>query len=511
MVGAPPNLGELLAVLALGIDLAHGQAEHLLRQWVISLELADRLALKGPETEVLSFITLMGYVGCHADSHEQVRWFGDDIRWREDVYSVDLTPRNRAPFVLARVGADRPRLERARAFGAFLARGHLDAEAMDGNHCAIAIDFAVRLGLPEPVRAALRELFERWDGHGDPGDLAGDDICVPVRIHALADGLVFHHRRGGLRAAVELARARRGTEFDPHLVDVFCDEARYVLAPLEADLSWAPLIARQPRLAQPLTATDATAAIEAIADYADLKSPHTLGHSRAVADLAAAAGRENGMPEDQVDDLRTAALLHDLGRLGVSNAIWEKPQRLSAAERERVRLYPYLTERMVSASPTLKPLAGLAASSQERLDGSGYPHGLRRDALSPAACILAAADIYRALQEPRAHRAAVGTTAAANHLRDEVRAGRVDGPAVEAVLGAAGHRSARRPEHPGGLTARELEVLRLLARGLQTKQIAAELQITPKTVGHHIQHIYGKIGASNRVRASLFATEHGLV
>ena len=110
--------------------------------------------------------------------------------------------------------------------------------------------------MPEPVRAALHELFERWDGHGDPGELAGDDICVPVRIHALADGVVFHHRKGGLHAAVELARARRGTEFDPHLVDMFCDEAGDVLASLESDLSWAPLIARQPRLAQPLTPAD---------------------------------------------------------------------------------------------------------------------------------------------------------------------------------------------------------------------------------------------------------------
>ena len=460
---------------------------------------------------MLSFITLMGYVGCHADSHEQVRWFGDDIRWREDVYSVDLTPRNRAQFALARVGADRPGLERARTVGAFLTRGRHDAEAMDGNHCAIAMDFAARLGLPEPVRTALRELFERWDGHGDPGERAGEAICMPVRIHALADGVAFHHRKGGVDAAVELARTRRGTEFDPHLVDVFCDAAGDVLAPLQAELSWAPLIARQPQLAATLTPEQAAAAIEAIADYADLKSPHTLGHSRAVADLAAAAGREIGMHEEQLSDLRTAALLHDLGRLGVSNAIWGKPQRLSAAEHERVRLCPYLTERLVSASSTLRPLASLAAASQERLDGSGYPHGLRRDALSPAARILAAADVYRALREPRPYRPALDATAAANHLRDEARVGRLDGTAVEAVLGASGHRSAKRPEQPGGLTAREVEVLRLLARGLQTKQIAAELQITPKTVTHHIDHIYGKIGASNRVRASLFATEHGLV
>ncbi len=153
----------------------------------------------------------------------------------------------------------------------------------------------------------------------------------------------------------------------------------------------------------------------------------------------------------------------------------------------------------------------MAATSQERLDGSGYPRGLRRDALSSAARLLAAADVYTALREPRPHRAALPAVAAANGLRDEARAGRLDGEAVEAVLHAAGHRSARRPERPAGLTAREVEVLRLVARGSKSKEIAAELHITLKTVDHHIQHIYGKIGARGRVAASLFATEHGLL
>jgi HD-GYP domain-containing protein (c-di-GMP phosphodiesterase class II) len=507
-----PSLGELMGVLSLGIDLGLGQPmEHILRQWVISLELAERLAVLPSDDEVLSFVTLIGFVGCHTDSHEQARWFGDDIRLRSAMYSVNMTPEAAGPFIMGHVGSGLPEPEREQKVADFMAWGNQEVGGMRINHCRVAGEFALRLGLEEAIRAALLQIFERWDGNGAPGELSGAQICMPVRVHTMADVIEVHHRTGGTEAAVEVVRARRGSHFDPDLADLFCAEAPAVLAPLAHQPRWERLIERQPRLSRSLSAAETDAALEATADYVDLKSPYTLGHSRAVADLAAEAARGMGLPEDQVDGLRTAALLHDVGRLGVSNAIWDKEGPLSLADRERVRLRPYLTERMLQASPALAPLAGLAAASQERLDGSGYPRGLRRDALSPTARILAAADVYRALREPRPHRAALPETAAANGLRDEVRAGRLDGDAVEAVLHAAGHRSARRPEQPAGLTAREVEVLRLMARGLQTKQIGAELHITPKTVGHHIQHIYAKIGASNRVGASIFATEHGLL
>ena len=218
-----------------------------------------------------------------------------------------------------------------------------------------------------------------------------------------------------------------------------------------------------------------------------------------------------GLPADEVELVRRAGLLHDLGRLGISNAIWDKRDPLSASEQERIRLAPYLTERMLSTSPKLAVLAPLASSHQERLDGSGYPRGLRGDALSPSARILAAADVYQAMTEPRPHRDGRSGAEAGAQLRAEVRAGKIDANAADAVLQAAGHKVTKRPEQAAGLTAREIEVLRLLARGLPTKQIAQELVITPKTVSTHIEHIYTKIGASNRVGASLFATEHGLV
>jgi HD-GYP domain-containing protein (c-di-GMP phosphodiesterase class II) len=218
-----------------------------------------------------------------------------------------------------------------------------------------------------------------------------------------------------------------------------------------------------------------------------------------------------GLGEPAAAELRRAGLLHDVGRIGVSNAVWDKPGALSETEMERVRMHPYLTQRTFSRSPRLAALAEVAAAHHERLDGSGYPRGLAGGALSPEARILAAADAYQAMSELRPHRPARSPEDAAWQLREEVRRGRLDADAVDAVLGAAGHRVARRREGPAGLTQREVEVLVLLARGLSNKAIAEQLVVSPKTVGSHIEHIYRKIGCSTRAAASLFAMQHGLL
>ena len=226
--------------------------------------------------------------------------------------------------------------------------------------------------------------------------------------------------------------------------------------------------------------------------------------------LAAATGERLELPEEETCLLRRAGLVHDLGRLGVSNAIWDKLGPLGVGEWERVRLHPYLTERMLQQSDELAPLAAVAVQHRERLDGSGYPKGLSGGAIGRPARILGAVDAYQSMREPRPHRPALSEEEAAAELRVDVRAGKLDAEAVSAVLAAAGHSVGRRQEWPAGLTTREIDVLRLVARGLSSKQIAAQLVITQKTARNHIEHIYTKIGASSRVAASLFATEHGL-
>jgi HD-GYP domain-containing protein (c-di-GMP phosphodiesterase class II) len=271
------------------------------------------------------------------------------------------------------------------------------------------------------------------------------------------------------------------------------------------------VIDAEPALTVVLSAERFDAALVAIGSFVDLKSPYFLGHARAVADLAAAAGTQLGLSEAEVRTLRRAGLVHDLGRLGVSNSIWDKRGPLGAGEWERVRIHPYLTERMLHQSPALAPLAAIAVQHRERLDGSGYPRGLSGPAISRPARVVAAADAYQAMREPRPHRPERSADEAAAELRGDVKAGRLDGEAVEAVLGAAGHRVLRRRDGPAGLTQREVEVLKLLARGLSNKEIAERLVISPKTAGNHIEHIYAKIDASSRAAASLFAMQHGLL
>jgi HD-GYP domain-containing protein (c-di-GMP phosphodiesterase class II) len=195
----------------------------------------------------------------------------------------------------------------------------------------------------------------------------------------------------------------------------------------------------------------------------------------------------------------------------VSNAIWDKRGSLSAPELERVRLHPYLTERMLASSAGLAPLGAIAVQHHERLDGSGYPRGLSGSAMTQLGKVLAAADAYHAMTEARPHRPALTADEAAGELRTSAGRSLLDADSVDAVLRARGHAVKRRRNLPAGLTPREVEVLRLLVRGLSYKEIAEELVISRKTAGAHVEHIYTKLGVSNRARASLFAMKHGLM
>jgi HD-GYP domain-containing protein (c-di-GMP phosphodiesterase class II) len=175
-------------------------------------------------------------------------------------------------------------------------------------------------------------------------------------------------------------------------------------------------------------------------------------------------------------------------------------------------LHPYLSERVLRRCALLAPLADVAAGHHERVDGSGYHRGVARDQLEVGARLLGAADAYHAMTEDRAHRPALSGSAAASQLLDDVDAGRFGQVEVAAVLDAAGE--VGRPVktlHPAGLTDREVEVLRLIARGYANKEAAAKLGIATKTVGRHVEHIYAKAGVATRAGATLFAMEHGLL
>lgn len=274
---------------------------------------------------------------------------------------------------------------------------------------------------------------------------------------------------------------------------------------------WDAVLAAGPVPRRMLRGEDLDSALEVAADFIDLKSPFTAGHSRQVAALAAGACRQAGLPTAEVVRARRAGLVHDLGRTSVPNSIWDKPAVLTRAESDRVQLHPLLTEQMLRRAGALAALNPLAASHHEKADGSGYVKGLNATQLSPAARILAAADRYQAMTQERAHRPALTSQAAAGELRRMTAEGHLDRDAAECVLAAAGHQARPRPQTlPAGMTDREVEVLRLAATGLTTAQIARHLVISPKTADSHIQHIYAKIGCSTRGAAVLFALRHNL-
>jgi HD-GYP domain-containing protein (c-di-GMP phosphodiesterase class II) len=516
-MSAPPTgtrvrLAELIAMISLGTDLGLGQPmEHAMRQSLIALRLAERLGLDETTRGVVYYVGLIGWVGCHVDAYEQAKWFGDDMALKADALHVDMAGLPARAFMWSHVGAGRGLMERARLGVRFVGDGRRAANDMVENHWLATNELAGRLGLGPQVREGLYQTFERWDGKGVPAEVKGSEILVPARVVNLADVVEVYHRTGGVDAAVAVARERSGTQFDPALVDVFCAEAPTLLSDIDSVTSWPAVIEAEPALGIVLSDGELESALEAIADFTDLKSPWTIGHSRGVADLACAATKIYGLSDGDAGSVRRAGLVHDLGRLGVSNAIWDKRGTLTPAEVERVRLHPYLTERMLASSEALASVGAIAVQHHERLDGSGYPRGLDGDAIAPAGRVLAAADAYHAMTEARPHRAARPAPEAAVELRAGVRRALFDGDAVDAVLRAAGHPVRRRRAWPAGLTTREIEVLRLLVRGLSNKEIAERLVISRKTAGSHVEHIYSKIGVSNRARASLFAMKHGLM
>jgi HD-GYP domain-containing protein (c-di-GMP phosphodiesterase class II) len=379
------------------------------------------------------------------------------------------------------------------------------------GHCLVTSTLSDQLGLPAETSAAVRQFFTRWDGQGVPRGVRGEQIDLVVRLFHLADVVEVHHRRGGVAAAVHVARARSGRQFDPALVDAFCSIAGEVLPTDDEEHDAHQLFSAEPGLAGPLSDDDLDAALVALADFTDLRCPSRAGHSRGVADLSAEAARQLRLRADEVKTLYRAGLVHDVGLHGVSATILDKPTALTATEQERMRAASYYTERVLARPAVLGKIGAVAALAHERADGSGYHRGIGGAAVPMTGRILAAACAYRAMLEPRAHRPAQPAKTAIALLRGEVRAGRLDADAVDAVLSAAGVAVRRRQTGPAGLTPREVEVLVLIARGAATGDVATRLGITRKTAGTHIERIYAKTGASSRSTATLFALRNGLL
>ena len=509
--GEQVRSAELVAALCLATDLGMGfPFEHGLHSTLIAMRLADRLGVDGDTGAQTYYACLLSHSGCTTDAHITPQVFGDSLTTHLHplVYGSGrdvLTGLVRALPDPGRTGVARaiqvarrlPRLAREQ-------RPHLAAS------CEVAGMLADGMGLSPAVQGLLAHLLERWDGHGPLGRAKGEEIPLPMRIVHLAVDAAFQRMLGGEERVVRLVRERAGHAFDPDLAACLIGDAERILGLDEHASVWEETLACEPHPPLLLAGEALDRALAAMGNFADLISPYLTGHSAGVADLAAAAAERCRLDEAGSVTLRRAALVHDLGRVAVHPRIWQKPGPLSADEREQVRLHPYHSERVLARSEFLAALAPAAAAHHERLDGSGYHRAATGAELALPARLLAAADAYHAMTEPRPYRDPIAPEQAAEIICETASAGRLDADAVTAVVAAAGQR-APRIERPAGLTDREAEVVRLLARGLQTKQVARTLGISAKTADRHIQNAYRKIGVSSRAAATLFAMEHGLM
>lgn len=513
--GLENRSAELVAALSLATDLGNGYPlEKTLRTCLLAVRLAELTNLGLSDLADAYYLTLLRSIACTSFAHEEARHLGGDDIAANFLYgaadSASLTEMgHRTLRSLARgTGA----VHRARA----LANVALNAKRIGDEMCLAHFDvgsrLAARLGMGPAVITGLGQVWERWDGRGMPKRLSGESLGLPTRIMHIAFVAEVEFRAGGVDAAVAEVRRRRGSHFDPGLADTFVRHAPTLLQEAAQPSPWDAVLASEPLPHRLISAQNVAEIATVFAAFVDLKSPFTLGHSSGVAALAERAARIMGQRSADVESIRMAGLLHDLGRVSVPSGIWDKSGSLSAAEWERVRLHPYYTERILSYSPLLARLARVAGMHHERLDGSGYPHQPAAATVPAQARLLAAADAYHARTEERPHRAALAPTAAALQLEAEVRDGRLDRDAAAAVIAAAGQTpSTRRHAWPAGLTDREAEVLRMVSRAQATKEIARHLFISESTARHHIEHIYEKIGVSSRAGAALFAIEHDLV
>ena len=478
------RLAELLAGLSLVADLGMGlEPGEAGRAALVAVGLADSVGAEEPGD--VFYTALLQHVGCTGFAHEAAALLGgDEIAVKRAAVRTDFgDPRDVVRTYLPHLAPAATVATRLRAAGTAAVRARAIVEGYSRANCEVAARMAERLGLGEGVRSALGQIYEQWDGGGGPRGLRGDAIAEPARIAQVA------------------ATAAPGERLGDAILGVL-DGAD----PLEA------AVAAEPKPHVGVSDAGHDRVCRAFGEAVDLKTPLHHGHATGVAALAAAAGGRAGLGTAEIAGLRRAALVHDLGRAAVPNGIWACPGPLTWGERERVRLHAYHSERVLARCGPLAALAPLAGMHHERLDGSGYHRQATAPALSLAARVLAAADAFQAMTQPRAHRPARTPAEAAALLADDARAGRLDPDAVRAVLEAAGERpGALRRERPAGLTERQIEVLRLLAQGLSNRRIAERLVISPRTAERHVQDLYARIGVSSRAAAALFAMEHDLL
>jgi HD-GYP domain-containing protein (c-di-GMP phosphodiesterase class II) len=509
------RLADLLGGLSIASDLGFGlPPETSMRSCLLATGLARKLGLAEDEVADTFYASLLFHVGCPAYSHETVALFGNELTLLRAVAMTNLAdPADWAATMLPEATRGLPPGHREEFAERLLRDGEAFGRLFDIASCEVASSVARRVGLSTGVQRALAEIGEWWDGSGVPKGLKEDEISFPARIaRATMDAAVLEDT-GGAEVAVAGLRARAGSLLDPAVVDAFATDWHALVAETRAGDPRERLLELEPEPVAERADDQLRDVAAAFGHVADLKVPALHGHSAGVASLATGAAARLRLDGRNVATLEIAALLHDIGRLAVTNVIWEKPGPLTAAEWEQVRMHPYHSERILATSRSLEDIAPVAGMHHERLDGSGYHRGCRAQDQPATVRILEAADSFHAMTQLRPHRAALTPEQAADELAREARAGLFDSDCVGAVLEEAGQSrpGRRRDLRPAGLSERELDVLRLVAEGCSNPEIAERLVISRRTAEHHVQHIYAKLGVSSRAAVALFALEHDLL
>jgi HD-GYP domain-containing protein (c-di-GMP phosphodiesterase class II) len=506
------RLAELMGTLSLATDAGMGApAEHGLRAATLAVRLGEVAGLSDRDRSDAYYLALLRYAGCTADSDVAAHVMGDEGAVRGALYGVDFgTPSEFLPRLARAVSSGRGTLGGAAAVVRTLTRmPKLMGTAQ--SHCEVGARMAARFGFGDRFRAAMFQSFERWDGSGIPHRVKGEALEPAMRLAHAAEEIEAAHRLGGVDGARALAKRRARKLLDPRLVEAFDANARQVCAVLDVPSPWIAALAAEPQAWKTVDEDGLDEALRALGDFADLKSRFTRTHASGVAGLVQEASRRLGMAEAETRTLARAALVHDLGRVVVTATIWDKPGPLTDLEWERVRTHTYVGERILARAECLAPIAAIATLAHERLDGGGYHRRLDAASCKGPARLLAAADVYHAMTEERPHRPARSGDEAAAQLSSMARARSLCPDAVAAVLSAAGHAAPRKRERPCGLTDREVEVLRLVARGLTNKEVAVALGVSTKTAGNHLQNVFEKIGVTTRAAATAFAMQEGLL
>lgn len=508
----PVRLLEILASLSLAIDLGMG-APHawVMRSSLVARHLAERAGLDPTDQSHAMYVTLLRHLGCTSTAEIEARWLGNErsaheiLPWLMDPTDLRMVARALSADTLPTRWSRLVQVVRTLRGAAAL-----PFEDLTRDHCQVAERAARSWSLAPEVEAGLFQSYERWDGNGHPSGLKGSALLPAARLAALSLDIVRFADLGGLETAIHVVRHRRGTFHDPQLADLFLEDPDQLRPLLDRAGSTIDLLEAEPHPHRNVAERDLDASLETLAEMVDAQTSDRHGWSRRLADLVVRAA-PLVLPPDEGILVRRAALVQGLGRLTVESSIWSLARPFRPSERERVRLVPYHTERILSASPALAPLGALASASFERLDGSGYPKGTRGQFLSRGSKLLAVATVHQALTSDRPHRRALSAEAARTVLEEEVSRGRLDADCVSVVLGVASGSGRRaRVQLPFELAPRELDVLRLIAQGMSNKDMALRLKLSPRTVGHHVERLYAKIHVRTRAEATRFALENSL-